>query len=129
MTQGARTPEELDALFEDAFVLRDPAALAPLFEARALLVAGGVTGEVRGSEEIALLAPALWSRGFTYVADPRRVVQAHDIALVLAAQGTSVVRRGADGAWRYAISLLANDQRARVTRAAGLCRSERGRFE
>jgi hypothetical protein len=110
MTQGARTPEELDALLEDAFVLRDPGALASLFEARALLVAGGVTGKLRGSEEIALLASTLWSRDFTYVADPRRVVQAHDIALVLAAQGTSVVRRGADGAWRYAISLLAVDQ-------------------
>ena len=113
MGQGAHTPEELDALFEDAFVLRDSGALASLFEARALLVAGGVTGEVRGSEEIALLASALWSRDFTYVADPRRVVQTHDIALVLAAQGTSVVRRGADGAWRYAISLLAIDSERR----------------
>ena len=111
MTQGARTPEELDTLFEDAFVLRDRGALASLFEARALLIAGGVTGEVRGSEEIALSASALWSRDFIYVADSRRVVQAHDIALVLATQGTSVVRRGADGAWRYAISLLAIDQR------------------
>jgi hypothetical protein len=112
VTEGARTPEELDALLEDAFVLRDPAALGSLFEARALLVAGG-TGEVRGSEEIAQSASALWSRDFTYVADARRVVQAHDIALVLATQGTSVVRRGADGAWRYAISLLAIDQRTK----------------
>jgi hypothetical protein len=110
MTQGARTPEELDALLEDAFVLRDPGALASLFEARALLVAGGVTGQLRGSEQIALSASTLWSRDLTYVADPRRVVQAHDIALVLATHGTSVVRRGADGAWRYAISLLAVDQ-------------------
>jgi hypothetical protein len=110
VNQGARTPEELDTLLEDAFVLRDLGALAPLFEARALLVAGGVTAEVRGSEEIARSASALWSRDFTYVADPRRVVQAHDLALILATQGTSVVRRGADGAWRYAISLLAIDQ-------------------
>ncbi len=110
MNPGARTPEELDALLEDAFVLRDPAALASLFEARALLVASDGAGEARGSEEIALSASALWSRELTYVADPRRVVQAHDLALVLATQGTSVVRRGADGAWRYAISLLAIDQ-------------------
>jgi hypothetical protein len=110
MNPGARTPEELDTLLEDAFVLHDRGSLASLFEARALLVAGGLTGEVRGSEEIALSASALWSREFTYVADPRRVVQAHDLALVLATQGTSVVRRGADGAWRYAISLLAIDQ-------------------
>lgn len=113
MIQGARTPEELDTLLEDAFVLRDPGALARLFEARALLVAGGVTGEVRGSDEIAQSALALWSRDFTYVADPRRVVQVHDLALILATQGTSVVRRGADGAWRYAISLLAIDQRTK----------------
>jgi hypothetical protein len=109
VTQGARTPEELDSLFEDAFVLRDTGALAPLFEARALLVAAGVTGEGRGTEKIARLASTLLSRDFTYVADPRRVVQTHDIALVLATQATSVVRRGADGAWRYAISVLATD--------------------
>ncbi len=109
MRQGARTPEELEALFEDAFVLRDPGAVAPLFEARALLVVGGVTGSARGSEEIALSASALWARDFTYVADPRRVVQAQDVALVLAAQATNVVRRGSDGSWRYAISLLSND--------------------
>jgi hypothetical protein len=107
---GARTPEELDALFEDAFVLRDPAAVGRLFEARALLVAGGTTGEVRGSEEIALSASSLWSRDFTYVAHARRVVQAHDIALVLAPQGTNVARRAADGAWRYAISLLSTEE-------------------
>ena len=109
MNPGARTPEELDALLEDVFVLRDPAALASLFEARALLLASDGAGEARGSEEIALSASALWSREFTYIADPRRVVQAHDLALVLATQGTSVVRRGADGTWRYAISLLSTN--------------------
>ena len=110
MTEGARTPEELEALFEDAFVLRDPGALAPLFEARALLVTGGATGEARGSREIARSASSLWARDYTYLADPRRVIQAHDIALVLAAQGTNVARRTPDGAWRYAISLLSIDQ-------------------
>ncbi|HEV2057988.1 MAG TPA: hypothetical protein VGR11_01445 [Solirubrobacteraceae bacterium] len=110
MNPRARTPEELDALLEDAFVLHDSRALASLFEARALLVAGDGAGELRSSEEIALLAPVLWSGDFTYLADPRRVVQAHDIALVLATHGTSVVRRGPDGAWRYAISLLVIDQ-------------------
>ena len=113
MNPGARTPEELDALLEDAFVLCDPGALASLFEARALLVAGEGAGEVRGSEEIALLAPVLCSGDFTYLAGPQRVVQAHDIALVVAMHGTSVVRRGPDGAWRYAISLLAIDQQTK----------------
>lgn len=110
MNPAARTPEELDALLEDAFVLRDAGAFASLFEARALLVAGDGAGAVRGSKEIALLAAVLWSGDFTYLADPRRVVQAHDLALVLATHGTSVVRRGPDGTWRYAISLLAIDQ-------------------
>ena len=113
MPPRARTPEELDALFEDAFVLGDPGALASLFEARALLVASGAVGEVRGNEKIALSASPLWSLELTYVAAPLRVVQAQDIALVLATQGTSVARRGADGAWRYAISLLTNDQRTK----------------
>jgi hypothetical protein len=109
VTRRARNPEELEALFEDAFVLRDPGAVAPLFEARALLVAGGFGGEARGSEEIASSAAVLWAHDYTYVANPGRVVQAHDVALVLAAQGTNVVRRSADGAWRYAISLLLLD--------------------
>jgi Domain of unknown function (DUF4440) len=106
---GAHTPEELEALFEDAFVLGDPGPIAPLFEERALLVGVGIAGEVRGSAKIAQSVSALWSRNRTYVADPRQVIQAHDLALVLATQGTSVVRRGADGAWRYAISLLTID--------------------
>jgi hypothetical protein len=110
VTEGARTPEELEALFEDAIVLRDTRAVAPLFEARALLVGGGGMGEVRGSEQIARSASALWSRDLAYVADPKRVIQAHDVALVLAKQATSVVRRDGDGAWRYAISLLSMNQ-------------------
>jgi hypothetical protein len=106
VTQGPRNPEELEALLEDAFVLRDAGAVAPLFEERALLVVDGVGGEARGSEEIARAASGLWSRDYSYVADPRRVAQAHDIALVLATEATSVVRRGTDGLWRYAISLV-----------------------
>jgi hypothetical protein len=111
--QGARTPEELEELFEDAFVLRDAPALARLFEAGALLMAGDPTGEARGNGEIALSAPRLWAHDYTYVADPRRVVQANDVALVLAAQGTNVARRGTDGAWRYAISLLSIDHQTK----------------
>jgi hypothetical protein len=111
--QGARTPEELETLLEDAFVLRDPRALTPLFEARALLVAPGLAGEARGNEQIASSASALWAHDYTYLADPRRVVQAHDVALVLAMHGTNVVRRSADGAWRYAISLLSIDHQTK----------------
>jgi hypothetical protein len=47
----------------------------------------------------------MWERGVTYVADPTRVLQVRDTALVIASHGMSVVRRSAEG-WRYAISLL-----------------------
>lgn len=106
MTSRARTPEELERLFEDAFVLRDRAAVVPLFEDGAVLAARGEPQEARGVGEIARSASSLWERRFTYLGDPRRVLQARDVALVLAAQGVNVVRRSGDGSWRYAISLL-----------------------
>ena len=106
MRPGAHTPEELETLFEDAFLTRDRAALAQLFEEGAVLVAGDGPQQARGGEEIAQLAKAMWERDRTYVADPRRVLQARDTALVVAERSINVVRRGSDGAWRYAISLL-----------------------
>jgi Domain of unknown function (DUF4440) len=106
MRAGARTPEELETLFEDAFVIRDHDALVPLFEDGALLVADGGVRQARGGEEIARSATEMWDREYTYLADPRRVFQAHDTALVIPRRGINVVRRGRDGAWRYAISLL-----------------------
>jgi hypothetical protein len=108
MTPGARTPEELETLLEDAFVTRDPAALAQLFETGAALAAGpGRPGPAaRGRAAIVRLAGAMWAHDRTYVADAPCVVQAGDTALVVAPGGTSVVRRGADGAWRYAIAVL-----------------------
>jgi hypothetical protein len=105
MTQGARTPEELETLFEDAFVTRDREALAQLFEEGALLVARG-GAPARGGDEIARFASAMWELDRTYVADPQRILQARDTALVVARQGTNVARRGSDGGWRYAIALL-----------------------
>jgi ketosteroid isomerase-like protein len=92
-------------LFEDTFVIRDRGALAALFAEEAVLVVGPAAAEARG-DEIVRSATALWERDFTYVADPRRVLQARDTALVLAERSLSVVRRGRDGRWRYAISLL-----------------------
>jgi ketosteroid isomerase-like protein len=109
MTKGARTPEELEALFEDAFVTRDAEALSGMFAEGAVLAVGGGPAAARGAREIGRLATALWEGGQTYVADPRRVVQARDTALVLADKAISVVRRGSDGAWRYAIALLSFD--------------------
>lgn len=89
MRAGARTPEELETLLEDAIVLADAHAVSGLFEPDAV-----VDGE-------------LWGR--TYVAHPHRVVQARDTALVVSQGGVSVVRRGSDGAWRYLISLLTTE--------------------
>ena len=103
--RGAHTPEELETLLEDAFVMRDREALTRLFENGAVLGAGDVR-EARGQEEIARFAAALWDHDRTYVADPRRVLQARNTALVLSEQGLNVARRGRDGDWRYAIALL-----------------------
>ncbi len=105
MTAGARTPEELDTLFEDAFVLRDRAVLDALFDDGAVLAeAGGV--QARGAEAIGHALARLWDRDRTYVARPRRVLQARGTALVVADSGIHVLHRGRDGAWRSAISLL-----------------------
>jgi hypothetical protein len=104
MQRGARTPEELELLLEDAFVVRDQDALAKLFEEGAVL--GAAPGEARGNEQISRLAATMVDRRFSYLADPQRVIQARDTALVVARQGINVVRRRSDGNWLYAISLL-----------------------
>jgi quercetin dioxygenase-like cupin family protein/ketosteroid isomerase-like protein len=106
MRQGASTPEELESLFEDAFVIRDRGALAELFEEGAVLVPDDGEQEARGGDEIALFAAAMWDNDHTYVADPRRVLQARDTALVVAGRSINVMHRGSSGEWRYAISLL-----------------------
>jgi hypothetical protein len=109
MRTGARTPEELETLFEDAFVVRDGDALSRLFDVGAVLVAGEGLPEARGGDEIARLASSMWERNRTYVADPHRVLQARDTALVVAERSLNVGRRGPDGTWRFAISLLLHD--------------------
>ncbi len=110
MRPGARTPEELESLLEDAFVARDADALCEMFEEGAVLVAGARPREARGEEAIGRLARTLLEEDRTYLAEPRRVVQARDTALVFGSGGLNVVRRGGDGGWRYAIALLSLDQ-------------------
>jgi ketosteroid isomerase-like protein len=109
MTQGARTPEELEALLEDAFVTRDAEALSEMFAEGAVLAVAEGRDAARGAQEIGKVATALWQGGRTYVAEPRRVLQARETALVLADGAINVHRRGSDGAWRYAIALLSLD--------------------
>jgi hypothetical protein len=107
MGPGAQTPEELETLFEDAFVIRDRAALAELFEDGAVLVDG--PREARGGDQIARLAGDMWESDRTYLAEPGRVLQARDTGLIVAERGINVVRRGTDRAWRYSIALLSRD--------------------
>jgi ketosteroid isomerase-like protein len=107
MRSGARTPEELDALLEDAFVVRDRRAVVALFESEALLV-DAAAGEARGAREIASWATQTWRRGVTYLDAEPRVLQAGDTALVLTPEGISVARHD-DRGWRYAIALLSLD--------------------
>jgi hypothetical protein len=106
MPAGARTPEELETLLEDAFVLHDPQALAELFNPSAMLVASGGLPEARGRRQIARVAAQLWDAERLYLADPRRVLQARDTALAVSGRATNVVRRTDNGSWRYAISVL-----------------------
>jgi ketosteroid isomerase-like protein len=105
---AARTPEELETLLEDAGVTRDAAALVALFEdGGVLVVADGPPA--RGRDEIARATLALWDDDRLYLAAPLRVVQARDLALVVAERAINVVRRGSDGAWRYVIALQLSD--------------------
>jgi hypothetical protein len=104
VTSGARTPEELEALFEDGLVQGDTVMLSMLFEPGATLVIGNEP-PARTSEAIACMALITWGGDHPYVADPRRVVVARDIALIIADQGINVVHRDRDGAWRYTIVL------------------------
>jgi hypothetical protein len=113
MGAGARTPEELETLLEDAFVLHDQQALAQLFQPGAMLVVRGGLPEARGRRQIARVAAQLWDSQRLYLADPRRVLQVRDTALVLAGRTVNVVRRTDDGSWRYAISLLDLEQATR----------------
>ena len=106
MTPGARTPEELEILLEDAFLTRDDRALREMFEQGAVLVAGQPPREARGADEIGRLARAIWESERNYIAEPLRVLQARDTAMVLANGGVNVLRRGTDGGWRYAIALI-----------------------
>ena len=114
MDGGARTPEELETLLEDAFVLRDSHALAQLFEPGAMLVVSGGLPEARGRQQIARVAAQLWDAERLYLADSRRVLQVGGTALVLAGQAINVVRRTDHGSWRYAISLLDLDNATKI---------------
>jgi hypothetical protein len=108
MATGARTPEELETLLEDALLLGDERMLASLFEDGAVLVVDGRARQARGADDIARLAMTV-TGSTTYIADPRRLLQARETTLVVSDGAINVARRGHDGVWRYAISLLSTD--------------------
>jgi hypothetical protein len=108
MRSGAHTPEELEMLFEDTLVLRDEQELAGLFEDGALLFADD--GRLAyGVEESTRLALATWKGEQSYVADPKQIMLARNIALIVAERGVNVARRCSNGIWRYAIIHLPFD--------------------
>jgi hypothetical protein len=111
MDAGARTPEELETLLEDAFVVRDARAAASLFAADAVLAARLDGREARGPA-IGSLVGDIQQAGLVYVAEPRRILRAADTALIVAERAVSVVRR-AGTRWRYAIALLDTDATTR----------------
>ena len=98
---GARTPEELETLLEDAVMLRDVAGLIGLFSPGGILA--GPVEHAQGPVHIARSARAMLSDGWQYVADPTHVLQAHRTALVIGPHALNVTRRGRDGLWRYEI--------------------------
>ena len=108
MNSGGRTPEELETLLEDGLLLHDAEAVAGLFEDASVLVWGPGSHQARGHAQIKRLTACLCRHRFGYLADPRRVFQAHDTALLLGDGVSNVVRRGTDGSWRYAISVLSS---------------------
>jgi len=96
-------------LLEDACITRNVEGMLALFDAGGVLVAGPDGPLARGGAQIPRVAAAIWGQQPTYVASPRRVVQAGDIALTVG-EGINVARRGTDGAWRFAIALLHLDR-------------------
>jgi ketosteroid isomerase-like protein len=106
MAAGGQTPEELETLLEDALLMRDAEALAELFEDAGVLVVGHGPQPIRGPAQIARSAWLLWRHQPGYLAGPRRVWQARDTALLLGDGVIHVARRGPDGSWKYAISVL-----------------------
>ena len=103
MDVGARSPEELETLLEDAVIVRDATALSELFEDEALWVTGTDPAGVRGRVGIARAASERWTE-FARTAIPGRILQAGGLALSVGT-GVHVLRRDSHRGWRLAISL------------------------
>ncbi|GII76535.1 hypothetical protein Sru01_15170 [Sphaerisporangium rufum] len=110
---------DVPAAFAAAFNTGDLDAVQELYESQGVLVAGDARRPVAGHELREALAEHM-SLGLPISVTPRRVVENGDLALLLVdwriagtgpdghqvelgGTATDVVRRGADGAWRYLI--------------------------
>jgi hypothetical protein len=116
MTAGARTPEELETMLEDAFVMRDAGEVSRLFERTAVVSLGERCPAVRGRAEIARAATAMWSREEPFLAAPLCVLQRGGMALVAGESSTSLARHSGQAGWRYAIALLHSQPQYRRSR-------------
>ena len=96
---AAASPEELETLLEDALLLQDAQAVAALFVNGHLLVTEG--GRVRERREAADLLLR-----HEFLARPRSVTVARDVALVVGEHTVNVSCRGVDGAWRLVATVL-----------------------
>jgi ketosteroid isomerase-like protein len=101
---GAACPEELEAILEDAFLLRDASMITSLFDNDAVLLTRA-TSQVHGRSAIAQVIIDHLLDGGSYVAAPQVVMQFGRLALIISGTATSVARRGPDG-WHYVISRL-----------------------
>ena len=111
---GGQTPEELETLMEDAILLRDADAIAGLFQPGGLLAIAG-TPQLRGRGQIREAVGALCLRRPGYLAEPRRVLQVRDVALLIGRDVVNLARRGDDGTWRYDICALLGRQEEAAT--------------
>ncbi len=117
MGQAAYTPEDLEELLEDAFVIRDSDAAAALFAETGVL-AIGLTPPARGRSAIAEAAETFWTRNGIHLAGGE-IVQAHDTALVISPAALTVMRRDPQRRWRYEIVHIRDAETASRDGAAG----------
>lgn len=118
---NANTPEELYTLYAQALNTRDLEAAVDLFEPEAQMAPQPGMAPVIGTEAIRGLVQACLTVQPQLKLEARNVIQNDDIALMtsnwsmtgihpetmapfeLTGSGTQVVRRQADGTWRYII--------------------------
>lgn len=116
-----KTPEETDRSVARAIAQRDIEGLLDLFEPEALFIDPGSGAELRGLEQIREAVAGMFESNPTIEENrPPKVWVAGDLALVLsgwsmeatgpdgerlrqAGTATDVMRRQADGTWRYVI--------------------------